>query len=217
MTELRAPRRAMRAPRRSLKQWAGVFHMLARFYMNYEKAILKAARRKRRRGVDIDFQESKEGTLWGLHWPTVGRNKLHDSHGKINKNRRIDSLTDAEIDRLRGPDGAKPHSLAYLLERAADRHVRVEAEAKITPSEEKVRNLLARPKIAEMDARGDLQFKTLAFITAPHGPANRLRPIHDAGGTTILTFTGFGRRRGLSERETWPVTDYVRGRARWTA
>ena len=209
--------RPMRAPSR--RRFSGFVHLLARRYQNYEAAIMRAARRKRSRAVDIDVQESVEGTLWGLHWPTVGRNKLHDPQGRIGKNRRIDSLNDKEIGRLRGPQGQRPHSLAYYLERAAAHHVRVEAEVKSVPQERKVRNLLARPNIAAMHRRGHLQWKTLAALGSKHdnnAAVHRLRPVHEAGGTTILSFTGF-RRRGVSKRLAWPVTDYTRGRPKWVA
>lgn len=216
MAEEDAPRRAMKPPRRS--RFGRFVHLLARRYQNYQAAILRAARRRRGRAVDIDVQKSGEGTPWGLHWPTVGRNKLHDPLGRISKKARIDELTDKQIERLRGPRGQKPDRLVTLLEFASDRNVRVEAEVKTSIAEEVLRALLNRPKIVKMREKGLLQFKTLAFMGAPNGPVNRLRPIHDAGGVTILSFTGFSRRKKpISKKAAWPVTDYVRGRARWAA
>lgn len=208
--------RPQKAPSRSLRQWGGAVHMLARFYINYIALVARAAHRKKKRAVDVDGQDSIEGTLWAFHWATVGKNKLHDPAGRIGKNVRIDSLTDAQIDGLRGPRGQRPQRMITVLELAADRNVRIEVEAKALFTESKVKQLLARPKIKRMDEKGLLQFKTLAFMGAPNGPIARLRPIHDAGGTTILSFTGF-RRGTISKSQAWPVTDYVRGRARWSA
>src|SRR6478735_9409593 len=98
MTKSR-PRPAPPSPRRPL---GGFIHLLARFYMHYRRAIIQASKRKRNRGVDVDVQLSKDGTMWALHWATVGKNKLHDPSGKIKSHWRIDSLTDDEIHTLEG-------------------------------------------------------------------------------------------------------------------
>lgn len=190
--------------------------MLARNYQNYLAAIMKAARRKKRRAVDVDAQKSLQGTPWALHWPTLGKNKLHDPKRQYTKHTRIDKLSDVQLDRMRGPKNHTPVRLVTCLELAAQHNVRVEVEVKTVLAEAQIKALLARPKIAAMNKKGLLQFKTLAFMGAPNGPIYRLRPIHNAGGKTILSFTSF-RKRGISKRAAWPVTDYVRGRARWVA
>lgn len=207
----------MRVPRRL--RWGGVLgHLLARRYMNYPALVRRAAKRRLgKRRVDVDGQDSAQGTVWALHWATVGRNKLHDPQGHIGRAVRIDHLTDAQIARLRGPRGQVPQEMVAVLSLASDLQVAVEVEAKSSWREDVVSRMLHRRKIAAMHARGQLVFKTLAWMGAPRGPINRLRPIHQAGGRTMLSFTGFGRRKGLSKAAAWPVTDYVRGRARWTA
>lgn len=205
----------LKAPRRNPGRWAGAYHMLARRYQDYSRAVLKASRRKRRRGVDVDAQDSAEGTAWALHWATLGKNKLRDPRGQYGKRTRIDSLRDAEIFRMRGPRGQRPHPLENVLLRAYKLNVRVEIEAKTRFSPRYVRSLRAKNFIQEMDAKGLIQVKTLAWMGAPNGGPSRLEPWHDEGFTTILSFTGFGRRRGVSKSKAWPVTDYVRGRAKW--
>lgn len=210
--------RPMRAPRRSLSSWNGFVHIKARFFMDYWKMIDTAAKRKKHRRVDIDHQRSKNGTGWAFHWATIGKNKYHDRLNKWHKNTRIDSLTDEEIaDRLRGPKGEKPHRISYLLDHANEEGVSVEVELKDVPNEAWLLRLKARRSTEAMLKKGALQFKTLAFLGYPHGAVTRLRPVHEAGYPTILTFTDFGSRKGIDKSEAWPVVDYVRGRAKWVA
>lgn len=205
-----------KAPKPSLRSWRGFVHLLARFYQNYRAAVLKAARRKKNRAVDIDTQKDKDGVLWSLHWATLGRNKLHDPKHEFTKGARIDSLHTHEVERLRGPKGQRPHQLIEMLELAERHNVRVEVEVKMTATEEEIRDLLTRPKIARMNERGLLQFKTLAQMGDTAGVVSRLTPVKNAGGTTILSFTDY-KGRGISKSAAWPVTDYVRGRAKWVA
>ncbi len=199
-----------KAPKKSLAKWAVFIHLSAGVYQNYYAAITKAARKKSG-AVDVDMHKSKQGTMWALHWGTVGGNHLHDPAGKIHASVKISSLTDAQIARLRGPKGQKPHKVTPLLERAARLGVRVELELKVGISEKKARRLLARPVIKQMNTRGLLQFKTL--VSMP-GSASRLGPVKRAGGTTILSFTSY-RGKGAHKAHLWPVTDYVRGKAKW--
>lgn len=214
-----APRRAVtKAPRRRF--FGGFGHLLARRFQNYLALCVAAAHRKKKRAVDIDFQKSKEGTPLAAHWPTVGQNKLHDPHGKIAKSRHLDTLTDAEFLRLEGPSGQKTHLLLGLLHYCEREKVRVEAEAKTQLSAAAAHELMDDPIVQRMDKAGLLQFKTLAFVGYKqnvNAAAARLRPLHDAGATTIMSFTDFGRRRGISKKAAWPVTDYTRGRVKWVA
>lgn len=210
-----APRPANKPPKRA--RFGRFLHLLARRYMDYSKLVLKAARRKRGRAVDVDHQRSKQGTGWALHWATVGRNKLHDPKGLIHKNTRIDDLSDAQIARLRGPKNQVPQRISAILRLCEEHDVRAEVELKDVPQDAYMERLMERWYVKKMNARHDLQFKTLAFIGAPHGAAARLAPVHRHGGATILTFTGFGHHQPISQAETWPVTDYVRGTAHWAA
>lgn len=207
------PALAPRAPRRSLKQWGGFVHLLARFYMNYYRAVLRAARRKKHRAVDIDTQPSKQGTPWALHWATLGKNKLHDPHKEYGPDTRIDHLDDNEIMRMRGPRNQKPYRLIGLLVLAGDHHVRVEVELKAMPNKTAFQHLLANSVIKQMLDRGDLQIKTLAGI---HGAPERLAPVHGIGYPTILSFDKY-KGPGISKSKAWPVADYVRGHAKWVA
>lgn len=208
-----SPAKLRRGPLRALARWTGFIHLLARFYMNYHAAVLRAARRTFRRAVDIDVHISKNGTLWALHWGTVGKNKLHDPLGLIGPHRLISSLTDVEIERLRGPKNQVPWKVLDLLEIAYKHNVRVELELKVVIPTETLRYLLSLKSVAKMNDRGKLQFKTLASMD---GAVKRLAPAHAAGGVTILSFTGY-RGPGISKRRAWPVTDYVRGRPKWAA
>lgn len=200
-------------PLKSLARWTGFVHLLARFYMNYHAALLRAARRKKHRSVDIDVQKSLNGTLWALHWGTVGKNHLHDPLGIIRPTQLIRNLSDDEIARLVGPKGQRTYQIIELLEEAHDLGVRVELELKVRVPEETLIALLQREKVAAMNKSGKLQFKTLA---AMRGSIKRLRPAHVAGGTTILSFTSY-KGKGISRRRAWPVVDYVRGRPKWVA
>ena len=200
-------------PLKALARWTGFVHLLARFYMNYHAALIRASKRKKHRSVDIDTQKSVQGTLWALHWGTVGANHLHDPLGKIGPHARIKKLTDAEIARLKGPSGQRTYQLIELLELAHDLNVRVEVELKVRVPLETLIALLSREKVAAMNKSGKLQFKTLA---AMRGSIKRLRPAHDAGGTTILSFTSY-KGQGISKRKAWGVVDYVRGTPKWVA
>jgi hypothetical protein len=206
----------LKAPRR---RFFGAFvHVKARFFQNYRAMILRAARKKRGRAVDVDGQKSKEGTPHGAHWPTIGRNKYHDRLGVWGPGTRLDTLTDDQIKhRLRGPHGERLHSVAYLLKLAARHDVRVELEVKVTIDQDQYERLLNIPEIDEMNDRGDLQVKTLAKMgKTGREPINRLRPASLAGIDTILSFTEY-RGPGISKALAWPVTDFVRGRAKWRA
>lgn len=200
-------------PLKSLARWSGFVHLLARFYMDYHAALMKAAKRKKHRSVDIDTQKSKQGTLWAFHWRSVGKNKLHDPNGIIKSTALIRELTDEQIARLRGPRGQRPYQLIELLDLAYDHNVRVEVELKVIVPETTLKSLLQREKTASMNSHGGLQFKTLA---AMKGAIKRLRPAHNAGGVTVLSFTKY-KGRGISKSRAWPVVDYTRGRPKWVA
>lgn len=209
---LTAPRPIGKAPLRA--RFGAFVHLRARTYMDYEKAVLKAARRRRGRAVDVDAQRSKQGTGWALHWAIVGKNKLHDPLGKISRTAHVSTLTDAQIARLRGPRGQHPHRLSWVLRLANAHKVRAEVELKATLPLEYLQRLMARPYVKALRRRGQLQFKTLAWMG---DPIDRLKPAHDAGFTTVLSFTGFGRHKPIDVHRAWPYVDYVRGRGKWKA
>jgi hypothetical protein len=179
-------------------------------FMNYRAALIRAARSSHK-AIDIDVQVSADGTPWALHWGVVGKNRLHDPDREIPATARIVNLTDYEISRLRSVTGAHAHRLSTLLFLAAKHRVRVEAELKTHVAREQIHHLLAMPSVADMHARGDLQFKTLANLP---GCVRRLRAAHLAGGTTVLTFTNY-HGPGIDATRAWPVTDYVRGTPKW--
>lgn len=201
-------------PLKSLLSWRGFVHLLARFYMNYYAAIERASRRDKHRAADVDVQLSADGTMWALHWGTVGKNKLHDPRGEIKSWQKIRNLNDAQIRRLKGPRGQKTHTILELLLLAYRLNkVRIELELKVVVPEETLRKLLANEKVAWMNAHGKLQFKTLAKMSRP---IRKLRNAHNAGGTTILSFTDY-TGKGISKAKAWPVTDYTRGKPKWVA
>lgn len=198
-------------PLAQLREWVGFVHLLARFYMDYRGAVMKASERKTRRAVDVDTRVSADGTMWALHWPTVAKNRLHDPTKKIASTARINELTDDEIFTLRSKEGKIPERLISILHLASLLGIRVEVEVKDVVDQAVVEALINRPAPERMRARGQLQFKTLAAVG---DPVSRLRPVHDAGGLTILSFTRY-RGKGIRKDEAWPVTDFVRGRPKW--
>lgn len=195
-------------PEKVPTRWRRFKHLDPNRYMNYHQALLHLSAGQ---ALDVDGRSSKQGTGWALHWATVGKNHLHDPKKLIKSTRRIDSLTDAEIGRLRGPNNEEPFKIVHLLREAHDRKVRIELELKIRFPTATVKKWLSYPKIKALHKAGRLQFKTLA---ATSGAPGRLKPAHDAGGVTILSFTKYDGP-GVYKRNAWPVTDYVRGTAKW--
>lgn len=202
----------LHAPKRPPKSWHHFVHLLARHYQNYWTALDEA--HKKGIGIDIDAQHSKEGTGWGLHWATVGKNHLHDPKGKIKSTARLDHLTDVEIGRLRGPNGQRPRKLIHLMTKANKLGVRVELEVKVRFKDEWVKKFMNAKDVRGLRERHLLQIKTLASLGS--NPVPRLAVWHKHGAITMLTFTGYDGK-GISKKKAWPVTDYVRGRGKWIA
>lgn len=207
MPPAQIPRKAPPSPRRRL---GGFIHLLARFYQDYRRAIVKASKKKRGRAVDVDVQLSAEGTMWALHWATVGKNKLHDPSGKIKKHERISSLTDAQIAGLKGPRGQRPHMIQHLVNLAFRLKVRLELELKTFVPEKSIKHVLASESGFHLNHEGLLQFKVRAALP---NSAEILRTAKTASGTTIVSWENY-HGRGLS-RSLWAMVDYSRGRSRW--
>lgn len=204
-----APLTGIKEPKPVPAKWGKFNHLDPNVYMNYIGVLMTLGAGH---AMDIDGQKSKQGTMWALHWATVGKNHLHDPKGLISATRRIDSLTDAEIGRLKSLDGKHaPHKMEELLTMAHRRGVRVEVELKTFFPLLYIKKLLTIPAVAALHKAGLLQFKTLAKLA---GPAARLAPVHHAGGVTILTFTDY-TGPGIYKLNAWPVTDYVRGTPKW--
>lgn len=198
----------VKSPLPSPAKWGHFTHLDPAHYMDYYYAIEHAPKGG---AVDVDAQKSKQGTAWALHWGTVGQNHLHDPKGLIAASRRIDSLTDAEIDRLRSADGKRPHRVQQLLVMAWKRRIRIELELKAFFPLLYIKKLMSVPDVSALHKAKLLQFKTLAKIP---GCIARLSAVHHAGGITILTFTDYVGT-GVSKLNAWPVTDYVRGTPKW--
>lgn len=183
-------------------------HLDPKHYMNYHHAVLNM---KPGQKIDIDEQKSKTGTGFALHWATVGKNHLHDPKGLIKPTRRIDSLTNAEIRRLRGPNGQQVFGIIHLLREVHKRGGEAEVELKcVTPIKE-IRRWLANADVKALNKAGRLQFKALASMS--HA-VWKLSNAHAAGGKTILSFTKY-KGAGIYKSKAWPVTDYVRGNPKW--
>lgn len=204
-----APPNPFVRPKRVPPQWRHFKHLDPKHYMNYYQALMHLGPGD---SIDIDGQRSKRGTGWALHWATVGANHLHDPKGLIKPSRRIDSLSDAEIGRLKGPNGERTHRIVHLLKIAHRRGVRVELELKVVFLTKTLKRWLTRiPEIKALNEAGKLQFKALA---ESGGAIVRLEPAHRAGGTTIMSFTKY-TGEGVVKERAWPVVDYVRGTPKW--
>lgn len=177
-------------------------------YMNYHHAVMNMKPGQR---IDIDEQKSMSGTGFALHWATVGKNHLHDPKGLIKPTRRIDSLTNAEIRRLRGPNGEQVFGIVHLLREVHKRGGGAEVELKCVTSVKEIKRWLAIPEIHALKKSGDLQFKALASMA---NVVKKLAHAHEAGGTTIMSFTKYSGA-GIYKSKAWPVTDYVRGTPKW--
>lgn len=199
-------------PRKTPARWNKFVHLDSSEFMDYLAGIKKA--QQLGIGIDIDGQKSKQGTGWGAHWATVGKNRLHDPQKKIKSTARLDSLTDAEIDRLRGPKGQKGlRRLSVLLGEASRRGVRVELETKVLFSDAWVTRLMNLKTVKSLHQRHLLQIKVLASMSSP---LVRLMPWHKRGAITIVSFTGY-KGKGLSKKRAFPIVDYYRGTAKWVA
>ena len=204
----KAPRKAPPSPRRPL---GGFIHLFARFYQNYRVAILRASRRKRGRGVDVDVQLSKDMTMWALHWPTVGKNKLHHPSGKIKPTARIRDLTDDQIRTLVGPRGQIPHQVQHLVNLAASHKVRLELELKVFVPKKIIRAVIISDAGQVLRHRDLLQFKVRAALPQS---LRIITTAHDAGGETIMSWEDY-HGRGIPKDPAWSVVDYSRGRSHW--
>lgn len=78
---------------------------------------IRAARRARKREIDLDLQMTKDGVIVVCHWP---RPLLHDGfrdpQGKIGRLRTVSSMTLAEVRRLRAHGGYRIVPLAAALQ-----------------------------------------------------------------------------------------------------
>lgn len=189
--------------------WMNKFiHLDPKHYMNYHQAVLHMEPGQR---IDIDEQKSLSGTGFALHWPTVGGNHLHDPKGLIKPSRRIDSLTNAEIKRLRGPHGEQVFGIVHLLREVYNRGGSAEVELKCVTSVKEIKRWLSTAQVKALHKAGHLQFKALASMA--HVVA-KLTHAHEAGGQTIMSFTKYSGA-GIYKSKAWPVTDYVRGTPKW--
>jgi hypothetical protein len=195
-------------PKPAPAKWGKFDHLDPAHYMDYYYAIEHAPKGG---AVDVDGRNSKQGTMWALHWPTIAQNHLHDPLKLLAGTRRIDSLSDAEINRLQSAEGKKPHKMQQLLVLAWNRRVRIELELKTYFPLLYIKKLMAVAEVSALHKAQLLQFKTLAKIS---GCISRLTPVQHAGGVTILSFTGY-TGTGISKLNAWPVTDYYRGTPKW--
>lgn len=195
-------------PKRTTSEMNKFVHLDPKHYMNYHHAVLDLKPGDR---IDIDEQKSFTGTGFALHWPTVGGNHLHDPKGLIRPTRRIDSLTNAEIRRLRGPNGEQVFGIVHLLREVHNRGASAEVELKAVVSVKEIKRWLAVAEIKALNKAGRLNFKALAQMAHP---VRKLAHAHEAGGKTILSFTKY-TGAGIYKSKAWPVTDYVRGTPKW--
>lgn len=195
-------------PKRTPAEWNHFVHLDPHEYMNYHHAVTELKPGDR---VDIDGQPSVTGTGFALHWATVGKNHLHDPKGLIRPTRRIDSLTNAEIRRLRGPNGQQVFGIVHLLREVHDRGASAEVELKHVFPIKEIKRWLAVSEIRELNKAGKLQFKALASMP---NVVKKLAHAREAGGTTIMSFTKYDGA-GVYKKNAWPVTNYVRGNPKW--
>jgi hypothetical protein len=189
--------------------WMNKFkHLHPKHYMNYHQTVLHLLPGQR---IVIDVRFSKTGTGFALHWPTVGQNHLHDPKKLIRPTRRIDSLSNAEIRRLKGPNGEQVFGIVHLLREVHARGAGAEVELKVVFPTATIKRWLSHAAIKDLNAKNRLQFKALA----QYGNAvKRLTPAHQAGGTTFMSFTKYNKA-GIYKSQAWPVTNYYRGTPKW--
>lgn len=195
-------------PKRTPPWMNDFIHLDPTKYMNYHKAVLGMSEGDR---IDIDEQKSITGTGFALHWATVGKNHLHDPKGLIKGWRRIDSLTNAEIRRLKGPNGEQVFGIVHLLREVHARGGSAEVELKCVTSVKEIKRWLANAEVKALNKAGRLQFKALASMA--HA-VMKLAHAHEAGGTTIMSFSKY-RGAGIYKSKAWPVTNYSRGNPKW--
>lgn len=172
---------------------------------------MKASRRKTNRAVDVDVQLSKDGTMWALHWGSVGKNKLHDPSGKIKSADRISHLTDEQIATLRGPNGQHPHTIQRMMNLAAAVKVRLELELKVFVPIYTIMDRLKTTSGEFLQKHDLIQFKVRAALNDSVGIITQA---HNAGGTTIMSWESY-EGPGIPKHPAWVVVDYSRGRAHW--
>jgi hypothetical protein len=189
--------------------WMNKFiHLDPKHYMNYHHAVMQLMAGER---IDIDVQKSASGHGWALHWATVGANHLHDPKGLIKPTRRIDSLSDAEVKRLKGPNGEQVFGIIHLLREVLDRGAGAEVELKCVISVQEIKRWLSNADVKELNKAHLLQFKALASMA---NVVTKLAHAHEAGGTTIMSFTKYDGA-GIYKSKAWPVTTYFRGTPKW--
>ena len=183
-------------------------HLDPKKYMNYHHAVLNLKPGQR---IDLDTQPSKSGTGFALHWGTVGKNHLHDPKGLIRLTRRIDSLTNAEIRRLRGPNGERVFGIVHLLKEVHARNAEAEVECKKVISVKEIKRWLSHEEVRALRKAGNFQIKALASMS---NVVTKLANAHAAGVQTIMSFSKYDGA-GIYKSKAWPVTNFVRGTPKW--
>lgn len=195
-------------PKRTPAWMNNFVHLDPKQFMDYHEVVknLKPGDR-----IDIDIQESETGTGFVLHWGTVGKNRLHDPKGIIRPTRRIKSLSNTQIRRLRGPNGERVYGVIHILRDIHAKGAGAEVELKKVISVKEIKRWLANADVRAMNKAGRLQFKALASMP---NVVKKLKHAHVAGGTTIMSFTKYAGA-GIYKSQAWPVTDYTRGNPKW--
>lgn len=191
------------------RSW-GRFTHLTPYHRNNSVRGLKVAARTTR-AIDLDVQVTADGVLVCTHW---GRPLLLDGYrdpaGKIRLTRHINTLTLAEVSRLRTRDGYRIWTLRSMLRRSAKLGLRVEIEAKESRALE--RRKTWKP-VARQVQRLKLNavVKTISDLGGRRRAGRRMRAAHRAGLSTML----LPRRRRLMAARFRPYVDYVRGSIKW--
>lgn len=196
-----------KAPLPAPSKWGDFKHLDSSKFMDYYYAIVH------NKAVDVDAQNSKQGTAWGAHWQTLSKLHVFDPLGKIKQSAKLNQLTDAEIGRLRSKDGKRLHRISDLLRLAWKHKTRVELELKSVFSLAYMKRLMAVVAVKALHNAKLLQVKTLAAMA---GSITRLRPAQQAGYVTVLSFTDY-KGKGISKANAWPEVDYTRGTPKWVA
>ena len=161
--------------------------------------------------IDLDCRITADEVLVITHWPRpVNKDGFKDPLDRLNRMRTVESMTWAEVQRLRTDDAYRIHAAEGLVQYALDEGLNVELELKTSAIKTRHLKQLHAALGDDVDL---LVVKTLGQL--PPKPWNRLRRAHKAGFTTLILGGGRRRRVPAVPRSSQPFIDYYRSTVKW--